>query len=79
MKKEYSDNTEDNTDSKNFWNRCLLNNNGDSKISLTDDEQIINESFKNATVFNSYFESVTESLDLFNWAPEPYDQAKDSA
>ena len=27
---------------------------------------------------NSYFESVTESLDLFNWAPEPYNQTKDS-
>ena len=26
---------------------------------------------------NSYFESVTESLDLFNWAPESYDQAND--
>ena len=28
-------------------------------------------------MFNSYLESVTESLDLFNWALEPYDQAKD--
>ena len=29
-------------------------------------------------MFNSYCKSVTEFLDLFNWVPEPYDQAKDS-
>ena len=39
---------------------------------------IINESANIANVFSSYFESVTESLDLFNCAPEPYDQAKGS-
>ena len=39
---------------------------------------MINESPKVANVFNSYFNSVTESHDLFNWAPEPCDQAKDS-
>ena len=39
---------------------------------------IINESANIANVFSSYFESVTESLDLFNCAPEPYNQAKGS-
>ena len=29
-------------------------------------------------MFNTYFKSVTQSSDLFNWAPETYDQAKDS-
>ena len=42
---------------------------------LLENQEIINEKDKDANVFNSYFESVTESLDLFNWAPEPYNQA----
>ena len=46
--------------------------------STASNEEIINESATVANVFNSYLESVTESLDLFNWAPEPYDHAKDS-
>ena len=53
-------------------------NNGDSKIFLIENEEISNRSSKVANVFNSYFESITESYDLFNWAPESYDQAKDS-
>ena len=71
------------TDSKNFCNKCnnfatsayFSNkyNSGDSKILLTENEEIINEKTKAADVFNSYFESVTESLRLFNWALEPYD------
>ena len=40
--------------------------------------EIINESAKIANLFNSYFESVTESLDLLNWVPEPYDKVKGS-
>ena len=40
--------------------------------------EIINESAKVANLFNSYFESVTESLDFLNWAPEPYDKVKGS-
>ena len=57
-----------------FSNKC---NNGDSKILLIENEEISNESAKAANVFNSYFESVTESLDMFNLTREPHDQAKD--
>ena len=83
FKKEYFDNIEDNTDYKDFWNKCKpyfsnKYNSGDSKIFLIENEEIINKSNDVANVFNFYFESVTESLNLFNWAPEPYDQAKDS-
>ena len=83
IKKEYFDNIEDNTDSKNFWNKCKPYfsdkfNAGDYKILLIENKEIINESAKVANMFNSYFESVTESLHLFHWAPETYDQAKDS-
>ena len=45
---------------------------------LIENKEIINESAKVANLFNSYFESVTESLHLFHLAPETYDQAKDS-
>ena len=83
FKKEYFDNIEHNTDYKNLWNKCkpYFSNKydtGDSKILVIEKEEIINKSNEIANVFNSYFESVTESLNLFNWAPEPYDQAKDS-
>ena len=44
---------------------------------LIENEEIINESAKVANVINFYSESVTESLNLLNWVPEPYDQAKD--
>ena len=82
FKKEYFDNIEDNNDSKKFWNKCKpdFSNkyiNGDSKILLIENEEIINESAKVASVFNSSLESVTESLDMFIWAPEPDDQAKE--
>ena len=39
---------------------------------LIEKEEINNESVKVVNVFNSYFESVAESLDLFNWVSEPY-------
>ena len=55
-----------------------VSNIGDSKIFVTENEEIINGSAKVANVLHSYFESVTESHDLFNWAPKLYDQAKDS-
>ena len=45
---------------------------------LIENEEIINKSAKVTNVFNSYFGSVKEFLNLFNWAPEPYNQAKDS-
>ena len=82
FKKEYFDDIEDNTVSKKFWNKCkpYFSNKygtGDSKILLIENEEIINESAKVASVFNSSLESVTESLDMFIWAPEPDDQAKE--
>ena len=57
-----------------FSNKC---NNGDSKILLIENEEISNESAKATNVFNSYFESVTESLDMFNLTRETHDQVKD--
>ena len=83
FKKEYFDDIEDNTVSKKFWNKCkpYFSNKygtGDSKILLIENEEIINESAKVVNVLHSNFETVTESLNLFNWAPKPDDQPKDS-
>ena len=83
LKKEHFENIEDNIDSKNFRNKCKpyfsnKYNTGDSKILLIENEEIVNESSEVANVLNSYFESVTEPLDLFNWATESYDQVKES-
>ena len=74
LNKQYFDNIEDKTDSKNFWKKFkpFFSNkysNGGSKIFLTENVEIINESAKVTNVFNSYFEAVTESLDLFILAP----------
>ena len=68
---------------KIFWNKCksYFSNKydtGDSKILLIENGEIIHESTEVANVFNSYFESVTESLNLINWTTEPYNQKKDS-
>ena len=77
------DNTEEKTGSHNFWNKCkpYFSNkyeNIDSKILLIGKEEFNNENAKVINVFNSYFESVTDSLFLFNWASDHYNQAKDS-
>ena len=39
---------------------------------LVKKDEINNESAKVANVFDSYFESVAESHDLFNWVSKPY-------
>lgn len=39
---------------------------------LVEKDEINNESAKVANVFDSYFESVAESHDLFNWVSKPY-------
>lgn len=38
---------------------------------LIENQEIFNENAKVENVFNAYFQLVTESFDLFSWAPEP--------
>ena len=59
-------------DSKPFWKSCkpYFSNKhsfGDSKIALNENGEILTENMKIAKTFNSYFESVTDSLELFDW------------
>ena len=40
---------------------------GDSKIALTENGEFLAENNKIAKTFNSFFETVTDSLNLFSW------------
>ena len=74
-KREYSDKLNVKTTTKPFWKTCkpyfsnkLLH--GGSKITLIENDGIISENMKIAKTFNRYFESVTDSLNLFEWIGE---------
>ena len=59
-------------DSKPFWKSCkpYFSNKhwlGDSKIALNENGGILAENIKIAKTSNSYFESVADSLELFDW------------
>ena len=63
------------TTTKPFWKTCkpYLSNkhsHGGSKITLIENDRIIFENNKIAKTFNTYFESVTDSLNLFEWIGE---------
>ena len=72
-KVDYFNNVMDTSNtSKPFWNTCkpYFSNKhakGDSKIILNETDNIILENKCIANIFNSYFESVTDSLELFEW------------
>ena len=44
-----------------------LSRNGDSNIMLIEKDEILLKNKKIADVFNSYFDSVTDSLKIFSW------------
>ena len=71
-KQEHFDSLNPFLDSKPFWKSCkpYFSNKhsfGDSKIALNENGEILTENIKIAKTFNSYFESVTDSLELFDW------------
>ena len=58
--------------SKPFWKSCkpYFSNKhsfGDSQIALNKSGEILTENMKIFKTFNSYFESITDSLELFYW------------
>ena len=74
-KKEYFENLNVATNSKVFWDKCspYFSNKhakGDSNIMLIEKDEILLKNKKIADVFNSYFDSVTDSLDLFSWSTQ---------
>ena len=59
-------------DTRPFWTACKpyfsnKHSKGDSKIILIENNEIIQDNEKVANIFNSYFESITDSLELFKW------------
>ena len=74
-KNEYFENLNVATNSKPFWDKCkpYFSNkhaNGDSNIMLIEKDKILLKNKKIADVLNSYFDSVTDSLDLFSWSTQ---------
>ena len=74
-KKEYFENLNVATNSKPFWDKCkpYFSNKhakGDSNIMLIEKDEILLKNKKIADVFNSYFDLVKYSLDLFSWSAE---------
>ena len=72
-KQEHFDSLNSFIDSKPFWKSCkpyFFNKHsfGDSKIALNENGEILTKSMKIAKTFNSYFESVTDSFELFDWS-----------
>ena len=70
-KKEYFENLNVATNSKPFWDKCkpYFSNKhakGDSNIMLIEKDEILLKNKKIADVFNSYFDLVKYSLDLFS-------------
>ena len=58
--------------SKSFWEKCKpyfskKHSKGDSDILLIEKDELLLKNKKVADVFNSYFQSITDSFDLFEW------------
>ena len=71
-KKDHFDRLNPVKDSKPFWKSCepYFSNEhsfGDSKIALSENGEFLTENNKIAKTFNSFFETVTDSLNLFSW------------
>ena len=82
-KKEFFDNFEIKSNSKSFRDKCRLyfsnkHSKGDSDILLIEKDELLQKNKKVADVFNSYFQSITDSLDLFEWPLGSVDQIYDS-
>ena len=72
-KKDHFDRLNPKKDSKPFWKswKPYFSNKhsfGESKIALNKNGELLTESNKIAKAFNSLFETVTDSLNLFSWS-----------
>ena len=74
-KREYFDKLNVKTTIKTFWKTCKpyfsnKHSHGGSKITLIENDRIVSEDNKIAKTLNTYFESVTDSLNIFEWIGE---------
>ena len=72
-KKDHFDRLNLEKDSKPFWKSCkpYFSNKhsfGESQIALSENGEFLIENNKIAKTFNSFFETVTHSLNLFSWS-----------
>ena len=72
-KKDHFDRLNPEKDSKPFWKSCkpYFSNKhsfGESKIALSENGEFLTENNKIVKTFNSSFETVTDSLNLFSWS-----------
>ena len=82
-KNELFDNFETKSNSKLFWGKCKpyfsnKHSKDDYDILLVEKDELLLKNKKVADVFNSYFQSITDSLDLFEWPLGSTDQIYDS-
>ena len=82
-KKEYFENLNVATNSKPFCDKCkaYFSNKytkGDFNIMLIENDEILLKNKKIADVLNSYFDSVTDSLDLFSWSTQTDNKKTDA-
>ena len=82
-KKEYFENVNVATNSKRFWDKCkpYISNKhakSESNIILIEKDQILIKNKKIADVLNSYFDSVTDSLELFSGSTQIDNQNADA-
>ena len=82
-KKEYFENLNVATNSKPFCDKCkpYFSNKytkGDFNIMLIENDEILLKNKKIADVLNSYFDSVTDSLDLFSWSAQTDNKKTDA-
>ena len=74
-KKEHFDSVNPFLDLKPFWKSCkaYFSNKhcfGNSKFALNENREILPQNIKITKTFNSYFELIPDSLELFNWSPQ---------
>ena len=82
-KKEYFKNLNVATNTQSFWDKCIpyfsnKHANGDSNILLIEKDEILLKNKKIADALNSYFDSVTDSLDLFSWSNQTDNENTDA-
>ena len=81
--KEYFENLNVATISKPFWDKCktyfsIKHAKSDSNIMSIEKDEILLKNKKIADALNSYFDSVTDSLDLFSWSTQIYNENTDA-
>ena len=81
-KKSYFNSIDANSSSKHFWKACkpLFSNKSNAineRIQIVEEGEFVNNSSEIATIFNNYFNRITDSLNIPIWYHDnlPYDDS----